>query len=613
MFKKGYRVSNTANLKKSDIRRFRERFLRERQDLEFSQAESDALFPKTMVQAKLSNSRASVYLDGAGVPLFLDLGLQRSKLVPTIFNLWMVPETIVTITMDEGVLAPLLRGADFMAAGLKSHYALESLPHFALGDPIALQLSNGRCVAVGTAKLSSGRLMRDGLHGKLVEIHQVLGDHLFVNAWETSPSPRCSLPEDLAHLQPALGLPPRAEVCEEETDELRDVLEEANKEVSTAPEDAEAAEEESAAAAEAAAEEEQAKEAAKAKDIAEAVQRQEAKVSMDDLLRMSFMQALRVSVDPEELPMPASSFYSMHVLPSRPRDTILDIKKTSWKKLTKFLKQMEKEKFVTTKTPPKGDMQVYSANTQHPKVLAFDVYKRMAATNQTGTATKEETEESEREQEQSEKGFSLTTVYQAGKIFDLFKAVRPEAARADLYSAKEAAALLWKYVDEQGLTVEGRKQCVSVSDLLLPAVRSLQLKAGDECEKKALARAFADTLTKFTLVCRDGSTQLHKGAPQPVAVKEERRGGNKYVTGVQGLEYYTVKPEAAAKKLRAVFAASTTVNEVPMGKSKPARSEVIIQGKVGARTADALEEHFGIPKQHISVALGKAKPSKKRR
>lgn len=275
---------------------------------------------------------------------------------------------------------------------------------------------------------------------------------------------------------------------------------------------------------------------------------------------------------------------------------------------------MEKEKLVTTKSPPKTGMQVYSVNAQHPTVLAHEVYKRMADNNQALPTAKQEGQDAEEEPGSGQvRGFSLTTVYQAGKLFDLFKEAREEARRADLYSAKEAADLLWAYVEEKQLTVAEKKSCVTLTALLAPAVKSKQLKEGDQCEKKVLAQCFGETLSKFTLVQRDGSTTLHKGTPQMVTVKEERRGGNKYVTGVQGLEYYVVKPEAAAKKLRSLFAASTTVNEVPMGKSKPARSEVIVQGKVAARTADALEEHFGIPKRYVNVVLGKAKPAKKRK
>lgn len=133
-------------------------------------------------------------------------------------------------------------------------------------------------------------------------------------------------------LQPSLNLPPRAVVEEEKEETPADVLEAANQELldKATPEEEKEAEEEEAAAREEAAREEA---RAKSEEIAEAVQRQETKVSMDDLLRMSFLQAIREAVDPGELPMPASSFYSLYVLPSRPRNTILDIKKTSWKKV----------------------------------------------------------------------------------------------------------------------------------------------------------------------------------------------------------------------------------------------------------------------------------------
>jgi hypothetical protein len=54
---------------------------------------------------------------------------------------------------------------------------------------------------------------------------------------------------------------------------------------------------------------------------------------------------------------------------------------------------------------------------------------------------------------------------------------------------------------------------------------------------------------------------------EPVVAREERRGGNKSVTRIKGLETYGVNPTNVAKELRKSFAASTTVNDIPGTKS----------------------------------------------
>ncbi len=56
-----------------------------------------------------------------------------------------------------------------------------------------------------------------------------------------------------------------------------------------------------------------------------------AQVNQDELAEYCFMTALKRLKD-KELPVLVSVLYSHHVLPSRPPDTVLDIKKTQYKK-----------------------------------------------------------------------------------------------------------------------------------------------------------------------------------------------------------------------------------------------------------------------------------------
>ncbi|CAI5530192.1 unnamed protein product [Closterium sp. Naga37s-1] len=58
---------------------------------------------------------------------------------------------------------------------------------------------------------------------------------------------------------------------------------------------------------------------------------------MDELLDRCLLHALSVSVKPSHLPLGASSLWSNHVLPCRPPSTTVDIKKSSHRKLSKWL------------------------------------------------------------------------------------------------------------------------------------------------------------------------------------------------------------------------------------------------------------------------------------
>ncbi|EFC41563.1 predicted protein [Naegleria gruberi] len=88
---------------------------------------------------------------------------------------------------------------------------------------------------------------------------------------------------------------------------------------------------------------------------------------MDSLLESYFLTALKSSVEDDQLPMEGSGFYTKMFEFSE--DIVLDIKKSTYKKWSKFLKQMQKENLVKMKDV-KGTFFVTNINRSHPKYLA---------------------------------------------------------------------------------------------------------------------------------------------------------------------------------------------------------------------------------------------------
>lgn len=80
------------------------------------------------------------------------------------------------------------------------------------------------------------------------------------------------------------------------------------------------------------------------------------------LLTAALMQTLS-SLSPSQLPIPSSQLYSAHILPNRPayiphdrRDDVV-IAKSEWKKLAKWMKELNKEGLLKTKET-KGEVVV---------------------------------------------------------------------------------------------------------------------------------------------------------------------------------------------------------------------------------------------------------------
>lgn len=58
---------------------------------------------------------------------------------------------------------------------------------------------------------------------------------------------------------------------------------------------------------------------------------------MDDFMERSLLQALLKSIKDTDLPLNSSSLWSQHITPCRPVGSTLDVKKSSHKKMSKFL------------------------------------------------------------------------------------------------------------------------------------------------------------------------------------------------------------------------------------------------------------------------------------
>jgi translation initiation factor 2D len=109
-------------------------------------------------------------------------------------------------------------------------------------------------------------------------------------------------------------------------------------------------------------------------------------LEVEAILRTTTLYAF-AKIESSALPIPASTFYSSHVLPSRPaRPTLpslteaeppidpktflshLDIKHTPYKKLAPFLKTFEKDGIIKVKEV-RGELLVFSVDTKHPALV----------------------------------------------------------------------------------------------------------------------------------------------------------------------------------------------------------------------------------------------------
>jgi len=109
---------------------------------------------------------------------------------------------------------------------------------------------------------------------------------------------------------------------------------------------------------------------------------------MDDLLLRVFMQAALVGLDPEEdaerFPMESSAFYSKVLVSCQPYDLPIDVKRSSFKKLSAFLKYLAKEEYCKLKEA-RGHILILGVNREHPNLRNYKPYEMLSQKQRTGS------------------------------------------------------------------------------------------------------------------------------------------------------------------------------------------------------------------------------------
>ncbi|CAB4012295.1 eukaryotic translation initiation factor 2D [Paramuricea clavata] len=171
--------------------------------------------------------------------------------------------------------------------------------------------------------------------------------------------------------------------------------------------------------------------------------------SMDTLLERSLMHAL-LCIKNNELPILTSTFYKNYLLPCCPQDQTLDIKKSSYKKLTKFLQVMEDRGFIAMKEQSKGVHCIDNVNWAHENLKTF----------------KKENSDIISEKRQNDSESIPTNKYQPPEIEDVFAvsgSTRPlfecrGYSKGAILTAKEVRQVATDYIKSQELASSQNKR-----------------------------------------------------------------------------------------------------------------------------------------------------------
>jgi len=370
MFIKPFRVKSQSQMKGSDKKKLRSRVKNQFQLLDSEESNLESLLPtkeETTVTKIYTHNGESVIVYSVGKdPLFFEIDKQMI-VFPTVYTLWKFPSLLQQkfLSTVAGVVPKLASGADLMLPGVVAdveHLGMNAYCNGKLqkGEILYINLINNKAaVAVGTALHSSEDLYLQGMRGKAVNVLHCVGDHLWIMG-NKGQSPDLGSIEVVGGLvssiQSAVSnllLDPNDNNTSRGSFSDSSVLDNSSNQNVT---------------------EHGKKLENKTTDSnKEGLDTESNQARMDALIESAFLQALRTTAKKLELPVLTSTFYRQHMLPACPNDLggPIDLKKSSYKKLGKFLSKMMDEDIITLKEEKKGVKVIASIDYGHDKVLSF--------------------------------------------------------------------------------------------------------------------------------------------------------------------------------------------------------------------------------------------------
>lgn len=323
-----------------------------------------------------------------------------------------------------------------------------------------------------------------------------------------------------------------------------------------------------------------------------------------------------------DLPLSQSKVMSLLVQPFLPtytpaRTASLQIKKTSWKNIKKFIKYLDKQQIVKSKDRDGNEVVIWDIGFEDRHVKSFVPYRLPKKDVPTSSNVN------------GKPAASLPAESSIGQKLKLISLLRPKeklapilnASKADprgLYTPVELKQILAAYIEAENLVSPTNKRFVNINpqiaDALLgtSAADNAALAAGTIARDALSERMVAATSPFHSILRNDADIADSKpkaGAPSKIQIVMETRSGNKTVTKASGVEAYYIAPQPLADELRKTCAGSTSVDRLQGSSPKNPVMEVMVQGPQKDAIIKALEKR-GVHRNWVEVT-DKTKGKKK--
>ncbi|KAJ9661649.1 hypothetical protein H2198_001825 [Neophaeococcomyces mojaviensis] len=327
-----------------------------------------------------------------------------------------------------------------------------------------------------------------------------------------------------------------------------------------------------------------------------------------------------------DLPIQPSYLISNMIQPHlRHQSPHYNIKKTSWKNAKKFIKHLDKAVLVKSKDRNGGETVILDIDFNDQKIKNFQPYPlpkpKVAETTEDGGGGSK-AQDPGTDQSLGQK-LTLQVVYRASSklVPDLL------SSKTQFYTSQQITTALKQYIeDNPDLVNESKKRYIKLNPFIANNILGSNSSTDDS---KALAAGEIDrgTLNRRILeddhLCiphhillrneqtleSDSSLKPKAGPPPKVTLTIEKRGGNKVVTAIAGLEAFFINPQLIRPELQKKCAGSASVGQLVGG--KPGMLEVQVQGDQRAVIEKEILGKRGVKPEWIEVVDKTKKKGKK--
>jgi len=584
MFVKPFRTKSAVTVRNSDRRKLKSRLA--------------TFFPGTpeeslahMVPAKGDFKETKVITHkGEPVSVFTADGeptvieMKNGTLIPYLYSLWSVEVNAPALHTTSNVLERFANGADLMAPGIIP--TPDGLcDRIERNKGVCVRIAGQRhSVAIGVAEQSSEQLMK-GLSGKAVRIVSCVGDQLWASGskkippTESDPQFRTLTPEEIENLEINDDNEEKVETSPEENNEDIEVLETEQTE------------------------EDKEKEETDGQETEKTVE--EVRNEQDSLLEACFKLAIKSKLQEkkEALPLLCSTFFSQYLLPSVPSGKELKIKKTSFKKLSSFFAEMEKEQILRTEQVSSGVDQIVSVDFKHSYFRGWQSSVESSTSEDTAKPMVQILGSSSTKEDYSAPAVTQLYVV-SGQVENLFTSVG--CRRGAILTVQDIRKFVTMYIEANDL--RGKKD-VKMDPVLHQAVFG---KGGADKDIASWDKVFGGVQAKmgsaYSVKFPGQSTAAVKKGKMPrIDLNTKKVSGNKMVSLITGFESFFLDPQLFADKMKKLAQASASIGPDVSGKF----IQVQIQGNQAKHVEKVLTKDFNIEKRFIYGLEAAAKGQKK--